>query len=54
MQQTHLTSTLKKNTQLILVKSSINSRKYLLPFKDVVGIGPHTSVGISYKDSQAL
>jgi hypothetical protein len=25
-----------------LVKSSINSKKCLLPFKDVVGFGPHT------------
>ncbi|MFS7926021.1 hypothetical protein Hanom_Chr04g00292051 [Helianthus anomalus] len=34
----------KKYTQVILLKSSVNNKKYVLPPRDLVGIGPQTSV----------
>lgn len=44
----------KKKTQLILVKSSINSTKYFLPFQKGVCIGPQTSLCINCSFSTTL
>ena len=49
-----LLTLLQKINQPIMVKSSINRMKYLLPFKDKLFIGPYTSICTSCIFSDAL